>query len=387
MRKGVKSICVALALCVSASTAALGTGFDADAASGTWKHDSKGYWYRYTDGTYAKNQWLQVGGKWYYFNADGYMRTGWLQSGWSWYYLNTTSGAMVKGWAKIGGKWYYFNPSGAMATGWKKVGGKWYYFKGSGEMVTGWRQVGASWYYFNSNGVMLTGTQTIGGVKYVFDSNGRWIDETSAYQVGDIITFGKYEQDNDTVDGTEAIQWRVLSKSGKAILVESVNALDAVPYNETGIKVTWETCSLRKWLNEDFYNSAFTAAEKKKIQTVTLTNSDNTKYGTTGGKNTDDKIFVLSLDEAKRFNSMTQKDNGFYMSANSICKVTAYAKSKKAAVSSARASKDNCWYWLRTPGMTSDYAVTIDTDGYAGDGGLAVTRKDIAVRPVMWITP
>ncbi|MBR0146272.1 MAG: hypothetical protein IJM25_06380 [Eubacterium sp.] len=49
----------------------------ADAAGGTWKSDSKGWWYSYSDGTYAKNQWLQYGGKWYHFGANGYMQTGW----------------------------------------------------------------------------------------------------------------------------------------------------------------------------------------------------------------------------------------------------------------------------------------------------------------------
>ncbi|MBP3696995.1 MAG: hypothetical protein J6J45_05560, partial [Clostridia bacterium] len=68
-------------------------------------------------------------------------------------------------------------------------------------------------------------------------------------QVGDYITFGSYEQDNDLSNGKEPIEWLVLDKQDGKVLVISKYALDAKPYNDEYVDVTWETCTLRSWLN------------------------------------------------------------------------------------------------------------------------------------------
>lgn len=146
----------------------------ADAASGTWKSDSKGWWYSYTDGSYAKNQWLQYGGKWYHFGADGYMQTGWQKIDGKWYYF-ASSGIMQSGWKQISGKWYFF-ASGVMQTGWRKVSGVWYYFGSNGAMQTGWKQISGKWYYFSAAGEMQTGVITIKGKNYYFGKDGAWVD-------------------------------------------------------------------------------------------------------------------------------------------------------------------------------------------------------------------
>lgn len=104
-------------------------GSTADAASGTWKHNRKGRWYSYSDGSYAKNEWLNYGGKWYYFDSTGYM---------------------VTGWKKIDRKWYFFGTNGAMATRWRKIDGQWYYFGTNGIMVDGWCRLGR---LVESNGI------------------------------------------------------------------------------------------------------------------------------------------------------------------------------------------------------------------------------------------
>lgn len=81
-------------------------------------------------------------------------------------------------------------------------------------------------------------------------------------KVGHYVSFGKYEQDNNTSNGKEKIEWLVLEvKDGKALVI-SKYALDCKPYNTSSTNVTWETCSLRNWLNNDFINSAFSATEK-----------------------------------------------------------------------------------------------------------------------------
>ena len=139
--------------------------------SGSWKKDSIGWWYQWSDRSYPVNMFLKISGKTYYFNSVGYMVTGWQYLGGKWYYFDG-SGAMVTGWQYLGGKWYYMNSSGVMLTGKQYIGGKWYYFNGSGAMVTGWQYIGGKWYYFNGSGAMVTGWQYIGGKWYYMNSSG-----------------------------------------------------------------------------------------------------------------------------------------------------------------------------------------------------------------------
>ena len=87
-------------------------------------------------------------------------------------------------------------------------------------------------------------------------------------QVGDIIEFGSYEQDNDLSNGPEPIEWRVLEVSDGSALIVSEYALDARAYNKGWASVTWAECTLRGWLNGEFYATAFNEEEKGRIAIV-----------------------------------------------------------------------------------------------------------------------
>ncbi len=161
--------------------------------TGAWKHNSKGWWYAYSNGTYAKGMkkignatyyfnnsgWMKTGWQhatgnsdWYYFNKSGAMKTGWLKSGGKWYYLNPTDGKMKTGFYNVGNTRYYSNGSGVMKTGWQKISNSWYYFASSGAMKTGWAKTSGKWYYLNSDGKMQTGKQVISGKTYFLNSSG-----------------------------------------------------------------------------------------------------------------------------------------------------------------------------------------------------------------------
>ena len=162
--------------------------------TGTWKKNSVGWWYEFSDGSYPTSKMLEIDGKKYYFNDSGYLYSGWKQIGGNWYYF-TTSGAvtgwkkisdvwywfgadcvMVTGWQTIGGEKYYFKPSGAMVTGWLQLNGQWYYFQSSGAMALGWIKSGSKWYYLKANGVMAANeTLNIGGTYYTFNASGAWV--------------------------------------------------------------------------------------------------------------------------------------------------------------------------------------------------------------------
>lgn len=83
---------------------------------------------------------------------------------------------------------------------------------------------------------------------------------------GDIITFGSYEQDNDLSNGKEPIEWVVLENNEDNVKVISKYILDAVPYHQYNEEVQWKDSTIHEWLNNEFYNAAFSDEEKKKIQ-------------------------------------------------------------------------------------------------------------------------
>ena len=206
----------------------------------------------------------------------------------------------------------------------------------------------------------------------------------SKVKKGDVIKFGAYEQDNNFTNGKEAIEWVVLEKTKKTVLVVSKYALDCLPYNKTWADVTWETCTLRTWLNEKFYASAFNKTEKGLIKTVTLENYDNPQYGTLGGEDTKDKVFLLSqLD-------MIDTDYGFSDSydtedENRRCAETTYAITRGANIPSSYKTKngeDSCNWWLRSPG----YGANVAACTYYAGTVLGVYVVDaIAVRPALYI--
>lgn len=105
-------------------------------------------------------------------------------------------------------------------------------------------------------------------------------------QIGDVVKFGVYPQSDAGNKKDEEIEWQVLDvKDGKALLI-SKRCIDNKPYNEEYEDVTWETCTLRKWLNNDFMDKAFGTTLVKYICKTDLENPDNPEYDTSGGNNT-----------------------------------------------------------------------------------------------------
>ena len=208
-------------------------------------------------------------------------------------------------------------------------------------------------------------------------------------KVGDTYTFGAYEQDNSTSNGKEAIEWTVLDKDGMSLLLISKQALDCQQYNTSYTDVTWESCSLRKWMNGTFLNKAFNAEEQAQIQNTTVSADKNPEYNTNPGNATTDKVFLLSINEVEKyFNSDEARK----------CAPTAYAKAQGAYTSDSYKTASGaatCWWWLRSPGLSQYSAASVRYDGsvnYRGYdvgsvnyGGDYVDGDSDAVRPALWI--
>lgn len=193
-------------------------------------------------------------------------------------------------------------------------------------------------------------------------------------KVGNYIKFGAYEQDNNTSNGKEDVEWLVLEvKDGKALVI-SKYALDCKPYNTSYTDVTWETCTLRKWLNSNFLGVAFSADEKAMIPTVTVSADKNPKYSTNPGNTTQDQVFLLSVTEANKY---------FNPDSARQCEPTDFTVANGAYVDS---NNGNCWWWLRSPGNAYGYAAVVDRDGGVVFAyGLDVRYDGSAVRPALWI--
>ena len=184
-------------------------------------------------------------------------------------------------------------------------------------------------------------------------------------QGGKCIVFGHYPQTKEGKDNTP-IEWMILDHNGQRALVVSEYGLDAQPYNITGDAATWETCTLRTWLNGTFYNKAFSSAEQTAILTTNVDNSKKQCYGgwdTSGGNDTQDKVFLLSYAEANKYFGVTY-DNSNNM--KSRVAPTAYAIAQGAYIDSDdKADDDNdIGWWLRSPGTYQECAAHVNADGF-----------------------
>ena len=199
---------------------------------------------------------------------------------------------------------------------------------------------------------------------------------------GDIIEFGKYPQGAD--GSVSPIEWLVLDIKKPSLtnrlfygdkieaLIISRYGLDFKEYNPDHTGITWEDCNLRKWLNNDFIKSAFSEEEVKRIKVSELKNEDNHEYQTRGGNDTKDRVFCLSVDEAKQY---------FSSDKNRQCKCTDYARTREGCVT----IYDFCLWWLRSPGRGYDYASCVWWDGTILLHGGDVYWDNDAVRPALRI--
>lgn len=222
------------------------------------------------------------------------------------------------------------------------------------------------------------------------------------------VLMGEYEQDNDKSNGLEPIEWMILDENENGILLISRYALECMPYDKGDEDTTWETCSLREWMNKDFYNKSFSNDEKKLINTTHLVNEDNRRYGTDGGKDTDDKVFALSTLEAMEYFELNDwwedKDIGF--SEESIAEGTPHVLAGGAIVyeplsetdlagelsylpysSKALGTVGVCW-WLRSSGGSGICVANVDNVGEFGPGfyGSYQTYADYCARPALYIS-
>lgn len=191
---------------------------------------------------------------------------------------------------------------------------------------------------------------------------------------GSMVFFGEYEQDNVEEDGKEPIEWIVFDKKmipGYVVLLSN-EALDGQPYNAEKTEVTWETCSLRKWLNEDFYNTAFSTEEQSHMTPVNLHNPANKKDNQVVENTTLDTVWIMNEYDADNHMDICEEHHGQVFP-------TEYAE-QKVKVSD---TFNTTTYWLRSGSKSDRASVAYDNSNF-GEIFNFVEKVD-GVRPVIVI--
>lgn len=194
----------------------------------------------------------------------------------------------------------------------------------------------------------------------------------------DCIYFGNYYQSNSTTK--EPIKWRVLSVKGDDAFLLADRNMDYQPYNTELKNVTWETCTLRKWLNNNFYNAAFSATEKSAVKTTVVVNEDNLEHRTEGGNNTNDKVYLLSAQEAMTLSYGFPPYNMGEKAREA--KNTKYINEQGVNKGYGEWAGNGYW-WLRTPGNQKNTAAVVNFSGYIVMDGDYVYSESPYVRPVL----
>ena len=199
----------------------------------------------------------------------------------------------------------------------------------------------------------------------------------------------------------EPIKWRVLNVNRTDAFLLADKALDDQEYNisDTSITCIWEKCTMRSWLNGydsssnsygrdytklNFINTAFTSSERSAIKTTEVVNDNNINYGTAGGNDTSDKVFLLSENEV--YNSNTAISYGFTKSYSKYdegrrCKSSTFAKAMGVYGNNSSSYAGNCAWWLRSPGSNAYSAA------YVSSGGDVTTMATMSAMLILLCVP
>lgn len=209
---------------------------------------------------------------------------------------------------------------------------------------------------------------------------------------GDTVTFGKYWQHmksaKDPAD-PEPISWKVLAVEGDKALLLAEQPLVGMAYNSEDhflYEVTWETCSLRAWLNGVFLDDAFSAAEKQAILLTPISTPDYVNgFTVSGGNDTKDLVFILSVGELEKYlrTDISRKccptDYAVYTGA-----VNSWGSYSDDSKEVDKHVDDVSIWWLRSPGKIGHYAAYCNYTGDIRQDGSYVARTGYCVRPALW---
>lgn len=234
-------------------------------------------------------------------------------------------------------------------------------------------------------------------------------DDNQIEIVDNIIKFGKYQQGLTAGSSLieQPIEWIVLEKKDNRVLLLSKYILDLKCYNDLfDPEISYENSSLRKWLNNDFFNEAFSDEDKERIQPMALLNNANEKYNVSNTNTTIDKVFILSIDDiVKYFGEGAKTENGYEFDQNVATSGTEYAQVKTNDAYDYDApnlqlyvynndedkkeeyewANGNSPYWLRSVVGELGNVAAIDYNSFFDMSGIMQNMPYLGVRPAICI--
>ena len=208
-------------------------------------------------------------------------------------------------------------------------------------------------------------------------------------KVGDVVTFGEYCHYNNMYDvyyDNNPLKWLVLERSDEKVLLISLQCVDIFYYvsrdaclEQKNMEFVWENSSIRKFLNHALMYSMFQQEELSCICETVVYTPDNPMYGTEGGADTTDYLFLLSIEEAQKYFSTdlerrTQIVPDVELPQYDLMPHQHYLN-----------TTDYYDWWLRSPGESSEKAACIGRFGDIMMEGQYVDTEDVSIRPAMWI--
>ena len=203
----------------------------------------------------------------------------------------------------------------------------------------------------------------------------------TSIEVGGKIEFGAYS-------------WRVLDIQNSKALILSEKTVECRRYHDRSEEITWELCTLRGYLNEEFYNK-FNAEEKTRISETRIINNDNPWFETDGGDVTNDKIFLLSIEEVVKYfgdsGKLAQQRiknlNSYYYKGYNASYFNLYYIDDKYnfARKAVNTNGGDAWWTLRSPGRYNYDIAYVSYDGKLNVHGGSICQFNGYIRPALWL--
>lgn len=166
------------------------------------------------------------------------------------------------------------------------------------------------------------------------------------------VLFGSWPQGEH--GEREALRWIASVREDKRQLLISEKAVMSRSFDKKE-ECTWEESDIRRWLNDVFYQHAFSEDEKKRIS-----------FSSSGG------VFLLSAREAGKF---------IFSEADRKAEPTALAMKNGAGVN----EQGYAFWWLRSAGQFPGSIACVDPDGAVDEGGFHCSSRFVTVRPALWV--